>query len=113
MVIARLLYTYPASRPSPPMISRNSTMMKIVLRLFFAMARYMESPGQPRWGRRLELDARRLCDRRGICDLEELALFEPEAANEQGVREGLDLRVELAHAAVVEPTGGLDLVFGV
>ena len=39
--------------------------------------------------------------------------MEAEAAHEQRVREHLDLRVELAHAAVVEPARGLDLVFGV
>src|SRR5690606_37046565 len=60
-----------------------------------------------------ELYSWRLGDGGGVRDLEELALGEAEATNEQGVREDLDLRVQLAHATVVEPARRLDLVLGV
>ena len=109
------------ARPRPPMISRKSRMMKTVLRLFFAIAEYMRAIHAGRCAAarlldqrsRSELHARRLGDRGGVVDLEELALREAEAAHEQRVREDLDLGVELAHAAVVEAARGLDLVFGV
>src|SRR5690242_6856418 len=92
------------SQPSAPMRSRNSRMMKTVLRLFLAIALYIDA---------LELNARRLGDRRQVVDLEELALAEAETAGEQVVREDPDLGVELALTAVVEPARGLDLVLGV
>src|SRR6478752_7040785 len=103
-----------ASHPSAPMMIRNSRMMKTVLRLFLAIALYiyalvLEGVRMPG----LELHARRLGDRREVLDLEEVALAEAEAAGEEVVREHPDLRVELAHAAVVEPAGRLDLVLGV
>ncbi len=82
-------------------------MMKTVLRLFFAIARYM-----PR-SRYQNCTLRRLGDRGRVRHLEELALLEAQATHEQRVREDLDLRVQLAHAAVVEPARGLDLVLGV
>src|SRR5690606_37080937 len=116
------------SVPRAPMMTRNSTMMRIVLRLFFAMAEYMGCLRYVRWGAevsirrcaatrptgdRSELHAGRLGDRGGIRHLEELALGESEPAHEERVREDLDLGVELAYAAVVEATRRLDLVFGV
>src|SRR5690606_7930401 len=110
-----------ARTPSPAMIPRKSRMMRTELILFRRIARYISGPLPDRAPGRAracaflpgsELHPRRLGDRRGVGDLEELALGEAEAAREDVVREDLDLRVELADAAVVEAAGGLDLVLG-
>src|SRR6185312_4719556 len=93
-----------ASHPSAPMRIRNSRMMKTVLRLFLAIALYIDA---------LELNARRLGDRGEVVDLEELALGEAQATGEQVVGEHLDLGVELPHSAVIEAARRLDLVLGV
>src|SRR5665213_3277609 len=94
-----------ASQPRPPMMIRNSRIVMTVLRLFLAIARYIACPS--------ELHARRLGDRREVGDLEEVARRESQTLGEDVVREDLDLGVQLAHATVVEPARGLDLVFRV
>ena len=61
----------------------------------------------------LELNARGLGNGRGICNIKEVTVMEPELLGKHVVGEDLNLRVELPHATVVETARGLNFVFGV
>ena len=92
-------------------------MMKTVLRLFLAIARYIV-PGQcgPVAYERV---AAQNCTRGGSAmaagsvTSKKSRSLKPRPRTNSVVREHLDLGVQLAHAAVVEPARRLDLVFGV
>src|SRR5699024_6447742 len=88
------------------MMIKNNTMIRMVLRLFLAMALYIR-------GIWLELRARWFRDLGEIIHFKEGSALEAELAGKHVIREESDLSVELTHAAIEEAPRGLNLILGI